>query len=254
MTAPGGDDLDRAERSIREAVWAALSDWLVRLSRRVLREGQRPDLDAVWAEAPSWKEAVDRTILPAIERVYASVMGSDFPYEARVFMTRYLAEVRNRIVRVPDEVYDLIAGQVAEGVNLGDGIPELSARIAETLDTAGSERWPSRARTIARTEAISALNSARLETFQEMARDEGGEFEKVWVATVGDGRTRETHREADGQRVPLDQPFIVGGFPLMFPGDPSGPPELVINCRCSMLLTEPLEEIDYTNRQYRSRA
>jgi uncharacterized protein with gpF-like domain len=250
MTAP---DPDAAERSIREAVWAALSDWLIRLSRRVLREGQRPDLDAVWAEAPSWRDLVDRTILPAIQRVYESTMGSDFPYEARVFMTRYLAEVRNRLVRVPDEVYDLIAGQVAEGVNLGDGIPELSARIAETLDTAGSERWPNRATMIARTEAIGALNSARLESFQEMAKDEGGDFEKVWVATVGDGRTRETHREADGQRVPLDQPFIVGGFPLMFPGDPSGPPQEVIGCRCTMLMTEPLEEIDYTNRQYRDR-
>jgi hypothetical protein len=30
----------------------------------------------------------------------------------------------------------------------------------------------------------------------------------------------------------MDQPFIVGGEALQFPGDPAGSPEMVINCRC----------------------
>ncbi|MET0478366.1 MAG: hypothetical protein ABW222_10465, partial [Actinomycetota bacterium] len=47
------------ERDIRAAVWSALSDWLVQLSRRVLRGEGRPDMDAVWAMAPLWRQAVD---------------------------------------------------------------------------------------------------------------------------------------------------------------------------------------------------
>ena len=56
---------------------------------------------------------------------------------------------------------------------------------------------------------------------------------KEWLATP-DARTRETHRVADGQRVPLTDQFTVGGAALMFPGDPTGPPDQVINCRCSI--------------------
>jgi hypothetical protein len=54
---------------------------------------------------------------------------------------------------------------------------------------------------------------------------------KQWVARH-DERTRPTHVAADGQRVPLDQPFNVGGAALMHPGDRSGPVGETINCRC----------------------
>ena len=43
---------------------------------------------------------------------------------------------------------------------------------------------------------------------------------------------RETHAAAEKQTVGIDEPFIVGGAELMFPGDPAGPPEEVINCHC----------------------
>jgi hypothetical protein len=56
---------------------------------------------------------------------------------------------------------------------------------------------------------------------------------KEWQATP-DQRTRETHRIADGQRVPLTAPFQVGGASLMFPGDPTGPVGELANCRCSL--------------------
>lgn len=49
-----------------------------------------------------------------------------------------------------------------------------------------------------------------------------------------DARTRETHRDADGQRVRVGEPFTVGDAKLDYPGDPVGPPGEVINCRCSM--------------------
>lgn len=247
-------DAEVAERSIREAFFAALSDWLVRLSRRVLRGDTRPDMDAVWAMTPAWREAVDlvivKAIAPAMQRAYTALLGDEFPWDQRVFVTRYLAEVRNRLVRTPDEVYDLIAGQMAQGVNLGESVPKLAARVDETLSVTGTPRWENRATVVARTEAIGALNAGRFDAFQAMAEIEDVPMEKVWLAT-SDSRTRETHRLADQQRVPLDAPFLVGGFPLMFPGDPSGPAQEVIQCRCTQLLVERGESVDLSNRQMR---
>jgi hypothetical protein len=34
--------------------------------------------------------------------------------------------------------------------------------------------------------------------------------------------------------VPIDEPFIVSGEELMYPGDPSGSAGNVINCRCAI--------------------
>ena len=56
-------------------------------------------------------------------------------------------------------------------------------------------------------------------------------MKREWVAAQGE-RTREDHSAANGQIVSMNQPFIVGGEELMYPGDPNGSAENVINCRC----------------------
>lgn len=243
------------ERSIRAEVWAALSEWLVALERRMLRAGARPDLDAVWALEPSWREAVDYllqgSIWKAIGAAFRKLFGASYEWDQRPAVTRYLTEVRNRLVRIPEEVYDLVAGQVAAGVNAGDTIPELAARVDSVLSRTASERWPNRATVIARTETIGALNFGRAEAYATLAEEDPDlELEKLWLATE-DQRTRDTHVAADGQRVPVSGRFIVGGFELAFPGDPLGPAGEVIQCRCTMLLVEPGETVDLSNRQFR---
>jgi hypothetical protein len=249
-------EVARTERDIRRVVWAELSGWLVETARAVMRGGQRPNPDAVWARVPAWREAVDLIVSGEIRKAlglaFRKVLGEAYPWDQRVRATAYLGEVRNRLVRVPEEVFDLIAHQVATGVNLGEGIPELRARIDTVMSTTGSERWPNRATVIARTEAIGALNAGRAEAFRAVSEEDPDQpLERVWLAT-DDSRTRETHLLADGQRVPLTAPFMVGGFELAFPGDPSGPPQEVIQCRCTMLLVEPGEVVDMSNRQMRA--
>lgn len=68
------------------------------------------------------------------------------------------------------------------------------------------------------------------------------EFEKVWCAHM-DGRTRDTHFAADGQQVPVDAMFQVGGTMLDFPGDPGGPAREVANCRCRVGMNAPGEPL-----------
>ena len=55
-----------------------------------------------------------------------------------------------------------------------------------------------------------------------------------WVARM-DRFTRPTHLEANGQTVAMDEPFLVAGYYLDAPGDPSAPPAVSANCRCTLI-------------------
>ncbi len=81
---------------------------------------------------------------------------------------------------------------------------------------------------IARTELHTAANTAS----DQAAQSTGLDLVKEWGAT-DDKRTREDHREANGQRVEMAQAFTVGGEKLMYPGDPNGSAHQIINCRCT---------------------
>jgi hypothetical protein len=243
------------EDEIRTAFWAVLAAWLVQTARQVLR-GDRPDTDAVWARVPAWRAAVDQVvqgeIRAAMGTAYTALLGDDYRWDQRPFVARYLAEARNRLVRTPDEVYDLLAHQIVQGVNLGESIPKIRDRVDNVLSITQTERWPNRATVVARTETIGALNAGRYDAFRAFNEEADEPLEKLWLSTT-DTRTRESHRLADGQRVPVNEPFNVGGFELEFPGDPSGPPQEVIQCRCTMLLVELGETVEMSNRQFRRR-
>lgn len=83
---------------------------------------------------------------------------------------------------------------------------------------------------IARTEVVRVVNAA-----QNYVSARAGAVGKEWIA-IHDNRTRYTHRIGrtwgEPYIVAMNEPFIVGGAALMYPGDPSGPPEEVVNCRC----------------------
>lgn len=95
-----------------------------------------------------------------------------------------------------------------------------------------------RAETIARTESTRALAQAQDIATQQIIEKTGidpSRVVRVWGATM-DKRTRDTHRELDGQErgltVPFDSP---SGAKLMYPGDPTAPAAEVINCRCVII-------------------
>jgi hypothetical protein len=85
---------------------------------------------------------------------------------------------------------------------------------------------------LARTDLNSLSNGGSV-----MAAQMVGAGFKQWL-TAGDDRVRETHAEADGQIVPIDQEFDVGGEALDYPGDPSGSDEEVCNCRCTVIYVD----------------
>ena len=96
----------------------------------------------------------------------------------------------------------------------------------------GGMTWAARMKRDART-AVTGLDG--IISTAEMARQ--GIPHKMWV-TRRDERVRHTHNAADGQVVPLDQPFLVGGYGMMHPGDRNAPASETINCRCITVGTD----------------
>ena len=104
----------------------------------------------------------------------------------------------------------------------GDSRSDLADRVRDAFN----ELSRGRATVIAQTETGSAYGQGR----QDVMVASGVEW-KQWLSAEDD-KVRPDHAEADGQAVPVDEPFDVGGEELMHPGDPDGSAEQVINCRC----------------------
>lgn len=248
-------DAAAAERSIYAIVWDVLSSWLVTTSRRMMR-GPTLDPSVIFSREPAWQAGVDRIIeqgiLPAMGLAYGQLFGPEFDWRDSAPTLAYLATVRNRMSNTPSEVFDLVSGQVASGVTLGESVPDIAERVDNVLSITDTQRWPNRAVVIARTETLGALNGSRFDAFAAFAEASDAEMERMWLSTI-DTRTRPSHVLADGQRAGVNDPFTVGGFSLMFPGDPSGPAQEVIQCRCTTLLLNKGEKVDLSRRQLKRR-
>lgn len=110
---------------------------------------------------------------------------------------------------------------------------QAKARLA-ALSAKPGTRWFSKVREFARTLAVSVLNAATAAAGAIFSRLTGRTRYRQWWA-VRDDRVREAHRRANGQTQPVGKKFLVGGVHMDYPGDPTAPPDLVVNCRCSLL-------------------
>lgn len=166
--------------------------------------------------------------VPFAERSFESLQGKqkqEDEYYQRVI--RYLGiAINDRLDAVTQTTKEHIAEWLGYGLRTGQSIQDMSARIASE---AGGV---TRATRIARTEIISASNLGSIEG----ARSTGLPLDKTWLATPG-SRTRATHSEADGQTVPMEELFSVGGSQLDFPGDWSHNADVseLVNCRCTVI-------------------
>ena len=104
----------------------------------------------------------------------------------------------------------------------GDSIPTLTKEVEKIC---GSNRAV--ATRNARTMMAGARNAGTLAAYMR-AEKNGMHIQKQWMAAL-DERTRASHRHLDEEIKPLNEPFSNG---LQHPGDTSGRPEEVYNCRC----------------------
>lgn len=107
----------------------------------------------------------------------------------------------------------------------GDSIPKLSKKVEEIC---GSNK--AIATRNARTMMTGARNAGTLAAYVR-AEQNGMHIQKQWMAAL-DERTRVSHRHLDGEIKPVNEKFSNG---LMHPGDTTGRPAEVYNCRCTMV-------------------
>lgn len=139
------------------------------------------------------------------------------------------------------EITTTTQNSVRQIINRGirDGLSE--REIGKLIRDTAPTKSASRAQTIARTE-VHAASQASAQAVAEAAELD---MVRVWVSSKGE-RTRTIadgakfdHRAADGQKVGMNEPFLIQGVngteELRYPGDPAGSAANVINCRCAVI-------------------
>lgn len=137
---------------------------------------------------------------------------------------------------------DEIAALLQQGAREGWSVPQMQTTLTQVFqqwiagntnaaDFAGERLPPWRTEAIARTETLRAYAAGSTEIYKE-----NGVQQKEWLST-SDDRTRDSHAEANGQVVGIDEPFDIGGYAMMQPGDAGlgAPPSEFVNCRCTVL-------------------
>lgn len=135
-----------------------------------------------------------------------------------------------------------ITSAVTQAVLQGEPIPDLAKRLRTVTDMDKNAALRN-----ARTAVTCAQNKARFDSY-DRAEKIGIKMKKVWLATLDD-RTRSSHAEMDGEEVEMDDKFSNG---LAYPGDPSGDPSEVYNCRCRMITQIDKHGTDWTSLENRN--
>lgn len=117
-----------------------------------------------------------------------------------------------------------ISSEISRGIAGAAMYAEIARNISSYADIPMNN-----AMRIARTEANRIQNRATLDA-QFKAKEKGANVVKQWSAALDD-RTRESHRELDGQIRELEEEFEVNGHKAMYPGG-FGIASEDINCRC----------------------
>jgi len=179
----------------------------------------------------AWEADVYDDIGPIVEELIASAGAKAVAgYAFDVTNPAAAATVRAHVAAIAgwgEGISETVASTVERGVAAGWSIDELVNGLMDSGVFSDAV-----ARNIARTEAVSATNAGEVAAW----RDSGLVATKTWMAT-DDDRTREDHSEADGQEVPIDGYFDVGGEEADYPGDPSLSAEQRCNCRCTSYAT-----------------
>ena len=118
-----------------------------------------------------------------------------------------------------------INAETLQGILQGESMDKIAKRLRNVQEMNRTQAIRS-----ARTIVTGAENKGRQDSYARAEAD-GIILQKEWLAT-NDGRTRHSHAALDGAIVDQDKKFDNG---LMYPGDPSGRPEEVYNCRCTLV-------------------
>ncbi|QRG65257.1 phage minor head protein [Brevibacillus choshinensis] len=146
---------------------------------------------------------------------------------------KFAKRLKQLVPAMSDTSADHMLRSFQRATEVGKTPAERATLVKEvSKQAAAGEEGPftmTRAVTISRTLSTAAANGGKLEGWKQT----GLVKKKRWRA-ANNKRTRNDHKEANGQEVDIDKPFKVGGERLMHPGDPAGSAKQIVHCRCTM--------------------
>lgn len=190
----------------------------------------QPTVDEVLDAALAAASAEART-LATRRRVSAAVAGEILggfgsipelrPLLEPMVRSQAGAQAERLVAGTRDAVANVLLDALVEGWSVDVTAEYLGAVLKEQA------KW--RATMLARTDLIALSNGAAQDAVLVLG-SEGPQF-KTWLS-AGDERVRQSHQDANRETVGVGEPFNVGGAMLQYPGDPLGPDDETINCRC----------------------
>lgn len=269
LTSPGKATAERAalEAGLTGQVLRALRIFLLDVERAAAvaadPAGEPFTLGQVYER---WDDFIEGVLAATERAAHLTAAGAPWaPRNKRIItddLTRakYLTSMRTRLraAPLPEAAYQatkeiLVRGR-AEGWSQRKTIGHLTRALHKDVPADAGTSFEMMARRIARTEATTIFNYTTL----TLLADSGATLKK-WISHH-DNKVRPTHLDADGQVEFLWNPFTVGGFALMVPGDPDAPHHETANCRCVLIgdveenrLTAAAWEAFYLKSQPRDR-
>lgn len=168
--------------------------------------------------------------------VFYNLQGQGIPLIVPIPQDQIAMVVLNTYGEVPlserlwknaDDLKNRIRGELSRGIAQGMAYSDIARNLANQIDADYKKTLR-----IARTEGH-RVGQASSYNASLVASENGADIVKQWDATL-DGRTRPTHREADGQIRAINEPFSVGMASGQYPGG-TGVAKEDINCRCVSL-------------------
>lgn len=200
-----------------------LTEQLTPQKTRYYRKAQLDDLLNIELEVKIGKEKFNPLLAELLKQAGVDAMefvGSAGAFHLTDDIQSWLINRADIFLRqINETTFKKLRQDFADSLIAEDGREGLISRIQDTYGGATKAR----AGLIARTEVHNATQYGTIQGYKQ-----GGLTTKIWVAVL-DGYTRDSHAAVDGEERPIDRPFSNG---LMFPGDPRGSAEEVINCRC----------------------
>lgn len=228
------------EQQLQAAILAAYNLWLPAATAAVLgsytRYGITPNPSAITATSAVWRSEVEqivaRALAPIGQEAYEDQVAGLATVPVLFLSTAAGASVAAATTAFLFAQIGQIQADLNQIIRTALNVAETAQLVAQYLNPNNSH-WDSKSAQIAATEGERWVQAATLTGAILAQRADGQPRTKIWVSR-DDHKVRPTHVAADGQQRPLNQPFNVGGFPMMYPLDPAAPAELVVNCRCKL--------------------
>lgn len=151
-------------------------------------------------------------------------------------------EVGKRVNSVSDTIKKKIRKSLEESSQQFVSIRKVISKLRRDVGDISRQR----AEVIARTETTFISNIAA----EQSAKETGLKLMKIWIHTR-DARTRDAHRKVSAKAIKSEEKFLVGGYRLDKPGDPSAPISQTVNCRCVVVYL-PADDFEDIESEYLS--